>query len=111
MKLLILIIFIALTACAHSPRPWTKAEKVLLVTSTLAATADYYTSKAILDKGGYEQNLILGKHHSKTKFAAYMITSQTLAVIISHYVPCLRKPLLGLKTVVNTGLAIDNDKQ
>jgi len=109
MKLTILLLILTLTACAH--RPWTTTEKTLLVASTLAAAADYYTSERIMDRGGSARNLILGKHHSKAHLAGCMFGSQTLAVIICHYIPWLRKPLLGAKAAVNAGLAIHNDRQ
>jgi len=111
MKLTLFILILTLTACAHSPRPWTTTEKTLLVASTLAAAADYYTSERIMDRGGSARNLILGKHHSRAHLAGCMVGSQTLAVIISHYIPWLRKPLLGVKTAINAGLAIHNDRQ
>ena len=111
MKLTLLLLILTLTACAHNPRPWTPAEKALLVTSTLAAAADYYTSERIMDRGGRELNPIIGEYPSDAKLGFYMLGTQTLTVIISHYISCLRKPLLGFKTVVNTGFAIRNDRQ
>ena len=111
MKLTLLILILTLTACAHNPRPWRTTEKTLLVASTLAAAADYYTSERIMDRGGRELNPLIGEHPSDAKLGFYMLGTQTLTVIISHYIPCLRKPLLGVKTAVNAGFAIRNDRQ
>jgi hypothetical protein len=110
MKNLLLILIILLTGCVHV-RPWTAAEKTLLITSWVAAGADYSTTKnALSNPNNYEMNPIMGEHPDDTKLITYMLSSQIIATGLAHFFPKYRKMLLGGKTVVNTGCAINNSQ-
>ena len=88
--------------CAIS-RPWTKQEKVALWASTAATIADAYTTDRVLDNGGRELNPVI-----KGSPVVGVISFQMIAIIISHYWPEIRIPLLGGKAVVNGACAIHN---
>ena len=109
MKSTILFLFIALlfTSCA-SPRPWTKQEKVAAGFFLLAHSADAITTSQLTDHGNYETNPILGKHPSDTKVGVYFSLTAIGALVVSHFNPDFRKPLLYSYGALNTGLAIHN---
>ena len=102
-----IIVCLLLIGCAT--RPWTTQEKILLGASCLATVADTYTTTRFLDnEDNWEINPMLGRHPSDTKVVIYMFSSQMIVVLLAHYFPSLRIPLLGTKTVVNTGFALHN---
>ena len=109
MRSTILFLFITLlfTSCA-SPRPWTKQEKIAAGFFLLAHSADAITTSQLTDNGNYEINPILGKHPSDTKVGVYFSLTAIGALIVSHFNPDLRKPLLYGYGTLNTGLAIHN---
>ena len=109
MKSTILFLFIALlfTSCA-SPRPWTKQEKIAAGFFLLAHSADAITTSQLTDNGNYEINPILGKHPSDTKISVYFSLTAIGALIVSHFNPDFRKPLLYGYGALNAGLAIHN---
>ena len=109
MKRAILIsMILALTACAHNPRPWTTGEKAMAAASVLAQFADTYTTVRGLDRGYTEMNGLMGSNPGRGKVIMFGISSQALALIISHYYPDARYWVLGGKTIVNGSLAVHN---
>jgi len=105
--LVFLILLLFLPGCA-TPRPWTTAEKTLLIASCLAAAADTYTTIDGLSHGSRELNPIIGPYPSNERVITYMITSQALFILLAHYLPDYRVFALGFKTFLNTGCAIHN---
>lgn len=100
-----LLILLLLIGCAS----WTKQEKILLGTSCLASAADTYTTvRALNNPNNWETNPILGECPSDGQVIIYMATSQLIATILAHFFPKHREWLLGTKTLVNTGFAIQN---
>lgn len=95
------IICLVLVSCGTTPRPWTRNEKIVLVTSVLATGANIYETDRALDRGCYEVNPAI-----KWSPVIGMMLSEALVIVISHYYPDVRFPLLGGKAVINTGLAI-----
>ena len=107
-KTSIILAIIILTGCAHDLK-WSRADKMLLVASWTAATADYSTTKSALENpNNYEMNPIMGEHPSNTTLATYMLSSQIITTILAHYFPRYRKAILGVKTTINTGCALHN---
>ena len=106
----ILVGVLLLTSCAHvKDKSWDTTDKVLLVTSTLAVSADTYTTTRMLtNPNNYEMNPIMGKHPSDGRVIATMAVGHALVLLIAHYFPEYRKFLLGSKTMINTGLALQN---
>lgn len=98
--LLITLLLISLTACS-SVRPWTRNEKIALVTSIVATGINIHATNRALDHGCHEANPAI-----RWNPAIGMVVSEALAIWISHYWPEVRIPLLGTKTLVNTGLAV-----
>ena len=106
LMLSVLCLFL-LTSCA-SPRSWTRQEKVAAGFFLLAHSADAITTSQLTDHGNYETNPILGKYPSDTKVGVYFSLTAIGALIVSHFNPDLRKPLLYGYGTLNTGLAIHN---
>ena len=101
-----LFIVLLLTGCAT--RPWTTQEKVLLGASCLATAADTYTTLDMLDNGNWEINPMMGEHPSDSQVIITMAATQTLIIVLAHYIPRFRSWLLGIKTGVNAGFAFHN---
>ena len=102
--LTILLCLIFLSSCS-----WSKGEIAWGIASTLATGADTYTTTRFLDNpDNYEMNPMLGKHPSDTEVITYMVTSQLLVLMVAHIFPEWRTWILGSKTAVNTGFAINN---
>lgn len=108
--LITLVTLVLLPGCASlpKPRPWTREEKVLLVVSILAAGADLYTTKQMLDRGNYEMNPLIGKHPTDTELMIKLPVIQLSYWVLCHYWPKMRTGLLGCKITINTGLATHN---
>lgn len=102
---IILLLLITLLSSCASPRPWTAGEKALLATSFVATGANIYAASEAFDRDCEELNPAL-----RWNPLLAMVFNQTLAVILVHFVPELRKPLLGAKTVINTGLAVHDHR-
>lgn len=101
------IILTLLSGCAT----WNKTDRALLITSWMATGADiYYTERALDESGNHECNPFLGKHPSDTKLITFALTSQVAITVLAHIMPEWRTWLLGGKTVLNTGCAINNSR-
>jgi len=109
MKKLIIISILILTGCAS----WSTGDKILLGTSILATYADYRTTVDLLDRGGHENMgaWATGKYPSHKDMALYLISTETITIILAHYLPKYRKAILGAKTILNTGCAIHNSDE
>lgn len=107
MVLIFFIILFLVTSCA-TPRPWTKGEKTAAYFFIAAHFADGYTTSQSLDNGNYEMNPILGKYPSDSELVVYFSVTGAIALVLSHYKPSLRKPLLYGYGSVNTAFAIHN---
>jgi len=101
-----LILLIILAGCS-----WSKSEVRWGISSCIATGADIYTTTQMLNNpDNYERNPIMGRHPSDTTVISYMITSQTLVLTIAHFMPEWRKWILGSKTAINLGWAINNTR-
>ena len=107
--LILFCIMFFLTGCATNPRPWTKTEKGLLVSSIFASAADCYTTERMLDRGFTEINPVLGPHPTDGKTVRYFIGTKTLEIIVAHYWEDARPWILGGATAVYGSAAIHND--
>lgn len=107
---MVLSVLFLLCSCAHSPRPWTKDEKVAAGFFILAHVADAYTTERYLDNpNNWEEiNPLLGKHPSDKKLTIYFSVTGLGTLLIGHYWPDARKPLFLGYGSLNAGLAIYN---
>ena len=107
-----LIALLLLQGCTHlpKPRPWTKTEKMILVASVAAAAADYYTTERSLDRGYGEMNPVIGKYPTDTELTIKGWGCYGLFLILAHYWPKMRKPLLCIQTGANAAFAVHNSK-
>jgi len=107
---MVLSLLFLLCSCAHSPRPWTKEEKLLLIASLFAVSADIYTTEKGLDTGNvYEQNPYIGKYPTDTQLLIKSGIAYTGILIGAHYLPHLRAKILGFQITVNGVCAIHNN--
>lgn len=91
------------------PRKWTKTEKVFVFLSFLACAADFDSTRKAQEAGLQEANTMLyGENASDSEMIIYMGLSQGATILFTHYVPKLRKVLLGFNTVVHGGAAYHN---
>ena len=97
---LVACLLITLSACS-SVRPWTRNEGIALVTSIVATGVNIHATRQVLNDGGYEVNPLIDGNPTLG-----MISTELLCIVISHYWPDVRIPLLGGKAVINTGLAV-----
>ena len=115
-----LILLVSFTGCA-SARPWTTGEKVMAGASILASFADAYTTCGALNNpNNSEANPIMGKRPSNGRVIVTIGLSELIALGVSHWYPVVDFPLigkvnmrygfLGMKTVINTGCAINNSR-
>ena len=104
---LIILLLIVLPGCV-TPRPWTKAEKVMLGASCLAVVVDVYTTMDGQDNGHQETNPIMGKHPSNGTIISVMAITQVATIVLAHYWSDFRVWILGTKTGVNAGFAFHN---
>ena len=111
--LITILLLILLPCCAAlpTPRPWTKAETIVLGASCLAAVADAYTTTRALDNGCEEMNPLIGKHPSDGAVIVFMGITQAATIIVAHYWPDFRLWILGFKTAVNGAAAARNSTQ
>ena len=109
----IILLLIALPCCAAlpTPRPWTKAEKVVLGASCLATVADVYTTTQALNSGCEEMNPLVGKHPSDGTIIMFGGLVQVGFIVVAHYWPDFRLWGLGFKTVANSAAAAWNSTQ
>ena len=108
MKNILIILILFSSGCATK---WTPAQKKLLAASWLATGADVYTAEKVLDNPeNHERYPTLGKHPSDTKLITFALSSQIGTTILAHFMPKWRSWLLGGKTIINTGCAINNSQ-
>lgn len=110
-NLMALTLILAVMGCSHlkpHPRPWTKAEKVLLCASIAAAGADYYTTERFLDRGHTEGNPVLGKRPNDTKLTLIAWGSYGVLILVIHLYPELRIPVLWMIVPINGTFAYRN---
>ena len=96
-----------LISCA-SPRSWTRQEKAAAGFFVLAHSADAITTSQLTDHGNYEMNPIMGKHPSDIEIGVYFSLTAIGALVVSHFNPDLRKPLLYGYGSINSICAIHN---
>jgi len=109
--LIIIISLIALTGCA-GVKPWTKAEKAMLITSCLAAGADAYTTIKGLNNGCSEANPLMGENPSNAVVIGFTGIIQAAFIVAAHYwFPDQRLWILGGKTIASGGAALWNSTQ
>ena len=90
-------------------RPWSDDEKILLFWSCLASVADQYTTcRALSNDNNWEINPMLGRRPSNEKVVIYLSVSQIVTVLVTHFWPDMRIPLLTGKATINTTFAIHN---
>ena len=112
-SLLTIILLITLTGCV-TPRPWTKAEKAMLIASCLATATDVFTTDRAINNGCEEIGVpktLLGKHPTIGRLIAFGSITQATAIVVAHYWPDFRLWGLGFKTVANSGAAVWNSTQ
>jgi len=109
---MVLSFLFLLCSCAHSPRPWTKEEKILLIASIFAVSADIYTTERNHDNGNIfeERNPFIGKHPTDSQLLIKGGLAYTGVLIGAHYLPSLRTKILGFQISINGVLAIHNDR-
>jgi len=106
MKKTLIIAVILLSGCS-----WSKSDIAWGVASTLATSADFYTTSEFLENpNNYELNPILGKHPSNSEIFMVLATGQVITLIIAHLFPTLRPYILGGKTAISGGWAIHNSR-
>jgi uncharacterized protein YceK len=96
---MILLITLLTTGCASlmpHPRPWTKQEKLAAGFFIAAHAANALTTEAHQDHPElyYEKNPILGKHPSDAEIGTYFSITGVGTLLIAHFYPELRQPLL-----------------
>ncbi|MBU0977282.1 MAG: hypothetical protein KKD18_02605 [Nanoarchaeota archaeon] len=109
----IILLLIALTGCV-TPRPWTKAEKAMLIASCLATAADVFATDRAINNGCEEIGVpktLLGKRPNTGKLIAFGGITQLGFCVIAHYWPDFRLWGLGFKTVANGAAAVSNSTQ
>lgn len=84
------------TSLIPHPRAWTKEEKIAAGFFIAAHTANAFTTEAHQDSPElyYERNPIMGRHPSDTEIVTYFSITGVGALLIAHFYPELRKPLL-----------------
>jgi len=94
------------------PRSWTKQEKYAAYFFLAAHTANALTTEAHQDYPNqyYETNPILGRHPSDTEIGAYFSLTGVGTLVLCHFYPELRKPVLLGYGAVNTYWAIHDLK-
>ena len=112
-KLTVVILLFSVVGCSHlkpHPRPWTQTEKLVAVYFITAHTLDAYTTERHQDYPDrfYERNRVLGRHPKDEEIAIYFCISGLAAIIVSHYYPELRLPLLGSYGSINLYYAHQN---
>ena len=106
------LIVVLIAGCAHSPRPWTTAEKIgagVLIAGKILDTHSTLLHQQYPDKIR-ERNPILGSHPSDFEIVGYMATSTALALVIAHYFPKFRLPVCIGYGFLGIHLALGNYK-
>ena len=96
-KLLLLLTLFLLCSCAHSPHPWTKQEKVLLLPSAMTVVTDYITTKNGLKRGGREMNPYMSNYPSDEELFIKGIFAYGTILAIAHFFPDWRGEILGFQ--------------
>lgn len=112
MKRLMIAIVIALlfVGCAHSPRPWTKEEKLTLIPSALSVITDYKTTVDGLDRGAEELNPCFSKHPDKSELLFKGAIAYGIVLLSAHYFPNWRGQILGFQIGWCTSMSFYDSK-
>ena len=101
-----IILIILLSGCG-----WSKSDIAWGVASTLATGADFYTtSEALENPNNTERHIALKKRPSNSEVAILTVSTLGISLALAHIFPKLRPWLLGAKTVISTGAAINNSR-
>jgi hypothetical protein len=91
MTIAVLVLFtVTMTGCAG----WSKGDKMAAGFFLAAHAANAISSERLVGRGCDEQNPIMGDRPSDTELAAYFAGTAALALVVAHFFPKLRKPLL-----------------
>lgn len=115
MRAIVVALILLTMGCSHikpHPRSWTTGEKAMAGFFIVAHAADAYTTERHQDyPASYEElNPLLGKHPTDSEIAIYFIATGAAALVICHFYPELRYPLLGIYGGVGMGAAWRNWK-
>ena len=93
------------------PRPWTKREKIAAGFFIAAHTLNAISTENHQDYDNiYERNSIMGSHPTDTEITTYFSLTGIGALLIAHWYPELREPLLYSYGGLNLGLAVNDFK-
>jgi len=100
----VIALVIVLTGCS-----WSKSEMRWGIVSSVATALDCHTTCRMLDNpDNYEMNPLMGKHPSDSRVIAHMALFQAATLTAAHFLPEYRTLILGGKTTVNLGFAVNN---
>ena len=109
-----LIVVFAVSGCESlmpHPRAWTKREKIAAGFFIAAHTLNACSTENHQDYPNYyETNPIMGRHPSDTEIVTYFSITGIGALLIAHWYPELREPLLYSYGGLNLGLAVNDFK-
>lgn len=110
--LIIVICFFFFSSCTtlrSHPRPWNKRETALAGYFVLGHLADGLSTERMLDNpNNYEMNPGLGRRPSDSKIRIYFSITGITVLIVSHFYPELRIPLLSLYGTAGFSYAVHN---
>lgn len=104
----ILPLFLILSLCSCAS--WSTREKFAAGTMIAASLADGYTTKRVLDEGGYERNPFLGKYPSQTRRVIFFSITDTFKLLLAHFIPEYREAILYGFAGINGYYALNNYK-
>ena len=105
------LLFILLTSCSHIHHyNWDREEVVLYMLSIASSGADMYSTNKLINKGGQEENPLLGNHPSGTKLISYWVLTGLVRFVIADHLPSKwRKIFLGGSVICDSTLARRNE--
>ena len=105
-----MIMFSGCESLMPHPRPWTKREKMAAGFFITAHTLNAYSTERHQNHPDcyYERNSLMGKHPSDTEIGVYFSLTGIVALLIAHWYPELREPLLYGYGGLNLGMAISD---
>ena len=102
-----LLVVMAFAFGCASPRPWTKKEKTAAGFFVVAHVANAFSTKAVSDSPYcYESTPMMSRNTSDGEIAVYFSVSGALALLVSHFYPRTRVPLLMGYGGVNVFLTV-----
>jgi hypothetical protein len=104
---LLLVLLLGLSGCtviSPHPKKWNASDKTVAAFFIVAHIANAFSTEAHQDYPElyYERNPILGRHPSDTEIGVYFSLSGICALLVAHWYPELRKPLLIGYGTLNT---------